>query len=54
MWSLPGGRLENEKIDQGIKRECLEELGLIVEIPNLSYERTTKFEFEGTMQYKLY
>lgn len=37
-WSLPGGRLEHgETIESGLKREMLEETGLLVEIDKLLY-----------------
>ena len=33
MWSLPGGHLEfGEKVIDGMKRECLEETGISVNI----------------------
>lgn len=32
-WTLPGGKIElNESIDDAIKREILEEVGLIVKV----------------------
>lgn len=35
-WAIPGGKLElNETIEEGLKREMLEETGLTVEVENL-------------------
>ncbi len=44
-WSLPGGRLEQgESVSEGLKREVLEETGLVIDIEKLLYLTEKKEE----------
>lgn len=40
-WVFPGGGIEetDKSIEDGLKRECLEELGVIVEVRDLFFEK---------------